>query len=130
MPLSTLSFALCVLFGLEALAVVLDPGRTRLFASGFYDLSNLVDHKLRSLLIYVMAAVRVRNVPGPRHLANELGPGLKNRLKQFPGERIRYVGRELSGLDERRNVIWLVRGEHDKGHRLQSIGGQCLSEVF
>ena len=65
-----------MLFGLDALTLVLGPERvvasllTRLLARGFYDLTNRISHKLRLLLMYVMAAVRVRNVPGTRHLAS------------------------------------------------------------
>ena len=36
----------CVLFGLDALTVVLDPERARLLAGGSYDLTNRGDHKL------------------------------------------------------------------------------------
>ena len=39
----------CVLFGLDALTVVLDPERARLLAGGSYDLTNRGDHKLMVL---------------------------------------------------------------------------------
>jgi hypothetical protein len=58
-----------MVFGLDALAVVLGFERARLLAGGFYDLMNRANHKLRSLLMFVMAAVRVRDVLCPRHLA-------------------------------------------------------------
>jgi hypothetical protein len=71
----------CVVFGLEALALVFGAERgvasllTRLLlADGVYDFTNRVNNKLRLLLMYVMAAVR--NVPGARHLAHKICPGL------------------------------------------------------
>jgi hypothetical protein len=71
-----------VVYCLDALTLVLGPERVvasllaRLLADGVYDLTNRVDHKLRLLLMYVMAAVRVRNVPGARHLAHKISPGM------------------------------------------------------
>jgi hypothetical protein len=67
-----------VLFGLDALTVVLDPERARLLAGGFYDLMNLVNHELGLLLVYVMIAVRLRDVPGARHLAHKISPRIQN----------------------------------------------------
>src|SRR5215213_9491992 len=96
---------------------------TPLLADSVYHLTNRVDHKLRLLLMYVMAAVRIRNVPGARHLAHKIGPGLQNSLKEVLCELLRYVGRHLSGIDERGKVKRHVRGEHDKGHRPQRSGG-------
>jgi hypothetical protein len=48
-----------MLFGLDALTVVLDPERARFLAGGSYDITNRVDHEPGLLLVYVMAAVRV-----------------------------------------------------------------------
>jgi hypothetical protein len=73
--------------------------------------------------MYVMAAVRVRNVPGARHLAQKIGPSVQNGLKEDIAELLRYVGWQRAVLDKRGKVIRLVRGEHDKGHRLQRSGG-------
>jgi hypothetical protein len=80
--------------------------------------------------VYVMAAVRIRNVPGARYLAHEIGPGLQYCSKEVFCEPLRYVGWHLSGLDKRRKVERLVRGEHDKGHRLQRSSGRYLSDVL
>jgi hypothetical protein len=63
-----------MLFGLDALTVVLDPERARVLAGGSYDLTNRVDHEPGLLLVYVMAAVRVCNVAGAWHLAHKVGP--------------------------------------------------------
>jgi hypothetical protein len=63
-----------MLFGLDALTVVLDPERARFLAGGSYDITNRVDHEPGLLLVYVMAAVCVRNVPGAWHLARKVGP--------------------------------------------------------
>ena len=63
-----------MLFGLDALTMVLDPERARFLASGLYHLTNRVDHEPGLLLVYVMAAVRVCNVAGAWHLARKVGP--------------------------------------------------------
>ena len=63
-----------MLFGLDALPVVLYPERARFLASGSYDLTNRVDHELGLLLVYVMSATRVCNVAGAWHLAHKVGP--------------------------------------------------------
>jgi hypothetical protein len=67
-----------VLFGLDALTVVLGPERASLLAGGSYDLTNLVNHELRLLLMYVMIAVRLRDEPGTRHLAHKISPRIQN----------------------------------------------------
>jgi hypothetical protein len=72
--------------------VVLGPKGTRVLAHGFYDLTNRANHKLRLFLMYVMAAVRVRNVPGARHLAHEIDPSVQNGLKEQIAELLPYVG--------------------------------------
>ena len=63
-----------MLFSLDALSVVLDPERARFLAGGSYHLTNRLDHEPGLLLVYVMAAVRVRNVAGAWHLARKVGP--------------------------------------------------------
>ena len=63
-----------MLFGLDALPVVLYPERARFLAGGSYDLTNRVDHELGLLLVYVMSATRVCNVAGAWHLAHKVGP--------------------------------------------------------
>jgi hypothetical protein len=63
-----------MLFGLDALTVVLDPERARFLAGGSYDLTNRLDHEPGLLLVCVMAAVRVCNVPGAWHLDHKVGP--------------------------------------------------------
>ena len=62
---STLPYhlSLCVLFGLDALSVVLELECTRLLADGLCDLTNRVDNELVLLFVYVMATMCVRNVP-------------------------------------------------------------------
>ena len=42
--------------------------------------------------MYVMAAVRVRNVPGERHLAHEIDPSVQYGLKEQIAELLPYVG--------------------------------------
>lgn len=69
--------------------------------------------------MYVVAAVRVRNVPGARYLAHKISPGLQNSSNQKIAELLGFVGRHHSGIDVRLKVVRLVRGEHDEGHRLQ-----------
>ena len=49
----------CVLFGLDALTVVLDPERARLLAGGSYDLTNRGAHKLRVLPLKCPLSVSV-----------------------------------------------------------------------
>ncbi len=112
-----------MLYGLKTLAVVLGPERARLLADGFYDLTNRANHKLRLLLMYVMAAVRVRNVPCARHLAHKIGPGVQNGLKEEIAELLRYVGWQRTVIDEMVKVKLLVLGENDQGRRLQRSGG-------
>jgi hypothetical protein len=104
------------------------PERARLLVDGLYDLTNRVNYKLRMLLMYVMTAVRVRNVLGARNLAHKISPGLQNSLKENIAELLRYVGWQLSGIDGKRKVKRFVRGEHDKGHRLQrDLSGKVFS---
>ena len=43
---------------------------------------NRVDHELRLLLVNIMIAVRVCDVPGAWHLAHEVGPGIHNGIKE------------------------------------------------
>ena len=121
---SVVTLALAVAVGLEAHG---DSGAasSTTYDDGVYDRTNRVDHKLRILLMYVVAAVRIRNVLGARHLAHKIGPGVHNSLKEVLCELLRYVSRHLSGIDERRKVIRFILGEHDKGHRLQRslVGG-------
>ena len=45
------------------------------------------------LLVYVMAAVRVRDVPGAGHLAHKIGPGIHKSLEEKLAELLRFVGR-------------------------------------
>jgi len=54
----------CVLYGLDALSVVLGPERARLLAGGFYDLTNRVDHELRVLPFDEVAVVGIGDVLG------------------------------------------------------------------
>jgi hypothetical protein len=54
----------CVLYGLDALPVVLDLERARLLAGSSYDLTNRGDHKLRVLPLDEVAAVRIGDVLG------------------------------------------------------------------
>ena len=54
----------CVLFGLDALTVVLGPDRARLLAGGSYHLTNRADHELRILPLDEVAAVRIGDVLG------------------------------------------------------------------
>ena len=72
-----------MVFGLDALTVVLYPERARLLAGGFYDLTNPISHELRMLLMYVMVAVRIRNVPGAWHLAHNVSPGIHNSFEEL-----------------------------------------------
>ena len=120
-----------MVFGLDALSVVLDPDRARLLAGGFYDLTNPVSHKPRMLLMYVMAAVRIRDVPGAWHLAHKISPRIYNGLKEKLAELLRLVNRQRQRLvyDIGHKVIRLVGGEHDKGHRLQGLSVPVLLEI-
>ena len=118
--------------GLDALTVVLDPpGAHGFLAGGLYHLPNRVDHELGLLLVYVMAAVGVRDVPGSWHLAHEIGPGIHNSPEEQLAELLRFFGRhrQRAVLHVRHKVKRLVGGEHDEGHRLQGSGGQGLFEV-
>ena len=78
-----------------------------------------------------MAAVRVRDVPGAWHLTHKIGPGIHKSLEEKLAELLRFFGRhrQAAVFDVGRKVLRLVGGEHDKGHRLQRSGGQCLLEV-
>jgi hypothetical protein len=102
---------------------------TPLLADSVYHLTNRVNHKIRLLLMYVMAAVRIRDMPGARHLAHKISPGIKNGSKEDIVELLHFVGRHRSGIDERRKIERLVRGEHDKGHRLKRSRCQYLFKV-
>jgi signal transduction histidine kinase len=83
-----------VLLRLDALTVVLYPERARLLAGGFYDLTNPISHELRTLLMYIMAAVRFRDVLGARYLAHEIVPHIHNGLKEKLAELLRLVNRQ------------------------------------
>jgi hypothetical protein len=53
-----------VLYGLDALSVVLGPERARLLAGGFYDLTNRVDHEFRVLPFDEVAVGGIGDVLG------------------------------------------------------------------
>ena len=63
-----------------------------------------VDHKLRLLLMYVMAAVRVRDVPGAGHLADKIGPGIHKSLEEKLAELLRFLGRQWQRCRPRRKA--------------------------
>ena len=69
---------------------------------GVYDLTNRVDHELGLLLVYVMTAVGVRDVPGAWHLAHEIGPGIHKSIEEQLAELLRFFGRhrQRAVLDE------------------------------
>jgi hypothetical protein len=85
--------------------VVLGTKGTRLLAGGFYDLTNRANHKLRLFLMYVMAALRVRNVPGARHLAHKIGPGVQNGSKEKIAELHCYVGWQRANISKFRASV-------------------------
>ena len=85
--------------------MVLGPKSTRLLAGGFYDLTNRANHKLRLFLMYVMAALRVRKVPGARHLAHEIDPSVHFGLKEIIAELLRYVGWQRADISKLRASV-------------------------
>ena len=56
------------------------------------------------LLVYVMAAVGVRDVPGAWHLTHKIGPGIHKSLKEKLAELLRFLGRQSAGCRLRRRA--------------------------
>src|SRR5215213_9996197 len=80
--------------------------RSATYSGGVYDLTNRVDHELGLLLVYVMAAVGVRDVPGSWHLAHEIGPGIHISPEEQLAELLGFFGRhrQRAVLHEGRKV--------------------------